>query len=188
MSLKDSAELLTLIKQRGTVPVNSGSWDDTSILRTASEVIETYHLPLLVAARGEYLVKETQIPCVVSQREYLLNYRAAAIRLLSLTGRDNVERPLTEMSPSEQSTIYVDRGRTGKPLYFSFREGYVQLFPLPADVTDNLKVLWHIRPSRLDLVANCWQIFNIQVNTPSPGRTTIGFQTNAPTAMAGRNF
>lgn len=185
MSLQDSAELLDVIKSRGTVPVNAGNWTDATILRTASEVIRTWHMPLLVAAKGEYLVKETQIPCVVGQRELLISYRAAAVRLLSLLGGDHVERPLDDLTPRAQSELYLDRSRQGKPLWYSFREGYVQLYPLPSSTSDNLKVLWHIRPGRIVVTGDCWQIVSITANSPSAGLSRLAFATTAPAAMAG---
>jgi hypothetical protein len=185
VSFQDTAELLDVIKTRGTVPVNAGNWTDASLLRTASEVLRTWHLPLLVNAKGEYLVKETQMPCVVGQREMLLSPRAAAVRLLSLLGSDNVERPLDDLTPTAQSQLYLDRSRKGVPLYFSFREGYVQLFPLPMSTSYSLKVLWHMRPGRLVLTSDCWQILSITADSPSAGLSRLAFATVAPTAMAG---
>lgn len=185
MSLQDSAELLDVIKQRGTVPINAGSWTDAALLRTASEVLRTWHLPLLINAKGEYLVKESLIPCVVGQREYALSYRAAAVRLLSLKGSDNIERPLEDLTPAAQAQIYTDRGRKGTPSFYSFREGFVQLLPLPASTSDSLKVLWHIRPGRIVATTDCSQIASIAADTPSAGLTRLTLVATALSGMVG---
>lgn len=184
MSLYDSAELLSVIQQRGSVPVNAGSWDNASLLRTASEVVRTWHLPLLIQAKGEYLVKETQMACVAGQREYLLGPRAAAVRLLSLISA-NKENQLDEMTPRAQSELGVDRTRRATPRYYSFREGYAQLYPLPANTSDSLKVLWHIRPSRIVVTTDCWQITAITPATPDATHTQLGFGGAATAAVSG---
>lgn len=188
MPLFDSADLLDTIKHRGSVATNAGSWDDGALLKAASEVILTWHLPLLVAAKGEYLVKETQMPTVYGQREYLISYRAAAVRLLSYLGNDNIERPLDELTPRAQSELYVDRGRLGFPLWFSFREGYAQLFPLPMNTTDKLKVLWHISPSRLCLTTGDNTLVaaaQITARADAGGNTTLTFNSAVGTPMGG---
>lgn len=182
MALQDSAELLTAIKEAGSIPVNAGSWTDARILAKASSEIRKFYLPKLVDAKGEYLVKESLIPCVNAQREYLISPRAAAVRLVSFKGGDNVERPLDDLTPRAQSELYVDRGRLGMPLWYNFREGYVQLFPLPMNATDFLKVLWHIRPSRLIVTSDARQIFSIVAGAST---TVINFATAVGTALAG---
>ncbi len=185
MALNDSSELLDVIKSRGSVPVNAGSWTSAALLRTASEVVNTWHLPMLVEAKGEYLVKETQIPLVQGQREYLISYRAAAVRLLSRLAAGSIENPLEDLNVRAQSLMQVDRTRQGPPVFYSFREGYVQLFPLPASASEYLKVLWHFRPNRLTVTTDCAQISTITPANPDATHTLLTFLTVFTSAMAG---
>jgi hypothetical protein len=185
MSLDDSAELLSTIKGRGTVPTNSGTWTDAALLKAATEAMLTVHLPMLVGAKGEYLVKETLVPTVEGQQEYLLSYRAAAIRHLALKRADGHEIPIEELPYPGQSSMALDRNRKGTPRFFWFREGYFGVWPLPDSEASNLIVRWHIRPSRIVVTTDCWQILSITANSPSSGFTRLAFATTAPTAMAG---
>lgn len=185
MALFDSAELLTTIKNRGMVPTNSGAWDDDALLKAASDEIETWHLPLLVNARGEYLVKEVPIACVVNQESYLISYRAAAIRSVSLKWSNGVEQPLEELSPEKQARLVVDRTVKGVPLFYKFREGYIDLYPIPNSTNYSLLVKWHIAPNRLELTANTRQISSKAIDTPTAGKTRLTLLTAAPSALAG---
>lgn len=185
MALYDSAELLTTIKLRGMVPVNAGSWSDAELLRAASEEVDTWHLPLLVDARGEYLVKEQVIACVVDQAAYLVNYRAAAVRSVLLRKSDGTEQPIDEVSASKQSRLFFDRTLKGVPQFYAFREGYIDLYPKPDATTYSLVVKWHISPNRIVLVTDCRQILSKAVDTPTAGKTRLTLASAVPTALAG---
>lgn len=185
MALDDSAELLSTLKVRGMVPVNSGSWTDALLLKAVTDEVLANHYPMLVAAKGEYLVKTTLVPTVEGQEEYLLSYRCGAVRFLSLLRADNREIPLEEMAPPGQAPMALDRSRKGTPRFFWFREGYFGVWPLPDSEASNFKVRWHIRPSRIVVTTDCRQITAIAANTPTAGKTRITLASAASTALAG---
>lgn len=185
MALYDSAELLTTIKNRAMIPANAGAWTDPELLRAASEEVDTWLLPLLVKAKGEFLVKEQSIPCVVDQTSYLISYRAAAVRSALLRWTSGAEQPIDELPPGKQDGLYLNRNIKGVPRFYAFREGYLDLYPKP-DSTDYSVVLkWHISPNRIVETTDCRQITAAQVGTPSAEKTRLVFTVSASAAMAG---
>lgn len=180
----DTAELLTTIKTRGMVPANPGSWSDAQLLKAASDEIEKWHLPMLIDAKGEYLVKEQLITLVSGTASYLISYRAAAVRNASLKLADGRELPLAEMPPNEQTTTRLNRNARGIPQVYAFREGYIDLYPVPDSTVGQLWLKWHIRPSRLVLTTDCRQCLNKFTDNPSPGYTRISLGTDAASATA----
>lgn len=184
--LYDSASLLSTLKLRGTVPAAAGAWTDSELLRATSQEIEGYHLPLLVQAKGEYLVKtDESVALVAGQEEYLLSYRAAAVRVLSLKRADGTELPIEELSPASQPQLRLNRTTRGVPRVFTFREGYVQLYPLPDSSSMVLRAKWHIRPNILVVTTDCRQVVSKAVDTPSAGLTRLTFGSAVPSALAG---
>lgn len=189
--LFDTNEMLTSIKTRGMVPANAGSWSDDELLRAATEEIYTWHLPLLVMAKGEYLVKDEFLAVASGDNAfpaaaYDMSYRAAAVRLVkyvtglvtdAATGSTSAaqESPLEELTPPEQASFSLSRVTRGTPRWFTFREGKVEVYPAPSSASGQaaIWVKWHMRPNRLTLVTNCRQITNIALNTPTAGKTRL---------------
>lgn len=185
MALDDSSELLETIKVRGSVPVNAGTWTNAALLKAATDAILTIHLPMLVDAKGEFLIRESLVATVEGQQEYLPSYRSAATRQLALKRADGHELPIEELKYPGQSPMALDRTRKGTPRWFWFRDNYFGVWPLPDSEASNFIVRWHMRPSRIVVTTDCWQILSITANSPSAGLTRIAFATVAPTAMAG---
>lgn len=185
MALFDSAELLTTIKNRGMIPANAGAWTDPELLRAASEEIDTWHLPLLVKAQGEYLVKEQSIPCVADQASYLISYRAAAVRSAVLRWSSGVEQPIHELNPAKQAKLSLDRTLKGVPQFYSFREGYLDLYPKPDSANYSVVLKWHIGPSRIVATTDCRQILSKAVDTPTAGKTRLTLASAIPSVLQG---
>lgn len=202
MALFDSAELLTSIKTRGMVPANAGSWTDDELLRAATEEILTWHLPLLVAAKGEYLVKDEFLALLSTDNAfpaaaYDISYRAAAVRHVKYvtglvtdangTTTAGQESPMEELTPPEQASFSLQRVTRGVPRWFTFREGKIEVYPAPNTPSGqaSLWVKWHMRPSRLTLTTNCRLITNVQADTPTAGKTRITLTSAIPSALAG---
>lgn len=188
MAIDDSAELLDTIKTRGSIPVNSGTWTDAKLLKAASDAIVTVHLPMLVAAKGEYLVKESLIPMVQGQKEYRPSYRAAGngVRQLAIQRADGHELPIEELKFPGQSPMALDRNRQGTPRWFWFRENYFGVWPLPDSEAANFVARWHMRPNRIVVTTDAKYIINV---TPEivPGQTRLAWSGGAPAALASAN-
>jgi len=179
MAMNDSAELLSLIRLRGSIPSNAPDWPASKVLEQASrELLET-HFPLLVAARGEYLVKQTDVTLVSGTERYRLPARCAAVRLVSYLQADGQRDTLEEASPGELDKMAANVNRIGRPARFTFSEHALSLWPIPGNASDKLRVKWHMRPSRITETTNCAVIATITADSPSAGQTTIGF--TAPT-------
>lgn len=200
MALYDSAELLTSIKNRGMIPANAGGWTDAELLKAASEEILTWQLPLLVGARGEYLVKDQFISIGLHAEPafpastFDVSYRAAAVRLVKYVPQSTIdidnfdatnvqESPLDELTPTRQAALSLRRDLRGNPRFYAFREGRIELYPAP-NTTGILWVKYHIRPSRLVAVADCRQLTAIGDGVPSTGLVTLTFSVIG-TTLAG---
>lgn len=188
MAAFDTSELLDVIRLRGMLPSNSPDWTVTRILAQATREMYATHLPMLVAARGEYLVKTTDIPCVAGQASYRLNRRCAAVRHVALLRADGTLQPLEELKPGEASNMRLDTARRGQPAYYSFNEHSLSLWPLPESSSDKIRVKWHIRPNKLIASDTTVAVITlIALDTPTAGITELNF-TAVPTAPAPGTF
>lgn len=174
MALNDSAELLDLIRLRGSIPSNSPDWTAAKILRQASlELIET-HLPMLLAARGEYLVKSEDIDLVPGQLGYRLPARCSTVRYVGFLQSDGGQREIPEAKPGELVAMAANIRQTAAPTRYTFREHNIEVWPLPAGSVDKLRVKWHIRPNRIVETTNATVISSI---IPNGSETTISWTT-----------
>lgn len=184
MALNDSAELLALIRRRGSIPSNSPDWTAALVLEQATrELLET-HLPMLIAARGEYLVKLSDLPLVASQLAYRLPARCAAVRQVDYLQSDGTRTPIDGAKPSELSDDRTNINIVGRPTRFVFREHSLEVYPLPPSTSDKLRVKWHMRPSRICETTEAAAITIIATDTPSVGQTRITFATPAGSIWA----
>lgn len=184
MAANDATELLEVIRLRGAIPRNHPDWTAEVLLLQAWREIIANHLPLLVAARGEYLVKNTVTPLVASQRGYRLNGRAAAVRAVAYQQADGRTQELPEANPTELDEAEINVNRVARPERYAFREANLELYPLPNNASDSLRVRWHMRPSRIkqltDASPYCVTISAIAPDTPTPGTTQITFSPSIP--------
>jgi len=179
MALNDSTELLALIRRRGSIPSNAPDWPAATVLEQATrELLET-HLPLLIAARGEYLVKTSDLPLVARQLAYRLHPRCAAVRQVDYLQADGMRTPIVESKPSDLSADRTSANLVGRPTRYVFREHYLEVFPLPPSSGDSIRVRWHIRPSRICATSEAAAITIIATDTPTPGKTTVTYVTPA---------
>ncbi|MDX2014146.1 MAG: hypothetical protein SFW67_28365 [Myxococcaceae bacterium] len=181
MALNDTTELISLARLRGSIPSNSPDWNLSALLAQASRELLSTHLPMLVAARGEYLVKTVDLPCVQGQRAYRLPARCAAVRGVQYLQADGGVRTLEEATPMDLSDAEVNLNRIGTPIRYVFTEHSLELFPLPQNAADSIRVKYHVRPSRLIDTANATTfsraITGISPNTPVAGQTRLTFAT-----------
>lgn len=148
--LYDNAELLNQIQKRGLVPTQAGAWSTQDMLDMAASEIESNLLPLVINARGEYLVQTKDVPVASGQQTYQLTYRAAAIREMSYYRADGVELTITEMAPNQMTQLGLQRTRQGTPKFYTFHEDRFDLWPIPPTTNgDYIRVKFHIRPNRL---------------------------------------
>lgn len=179
MALFDCAELLAKLQLRGMIPVAAGSWSAAAILEAASDESLVFMLPLLIQARGEYLVRKKDISLVQGTDSYRLPYRAAALREAKLVREDSVELPITVIEPEKETLLHRQNTAQGVPQYAVFEDGNVRLIPVPQTTGQTLRVKFHIRPNRMTDPANA-----VRITVITPGATTTVFTvTSIPAAM-----
>ncbi len=173
MSLYDCDDLLAKMKIRGMIPTAAGSWSDANLLSAISDESEAWLMPLLIKAKGEFLVKTEDIALVASQAEYRANSRVAVVRQVSLIRADGVELPLDEITPSQKTEMLVQPGRVGVPMFYNFKDGTIELWPVPAQAGGSLRVKYHYRLNRLALAADTVTISAITVGGGAGGSTRL---------------
>lgn len=155
------------------------------MLRAASEEAATHMLPLLLKARGEYLVRTTDLSTVQGTAAYRLPYRAAALREVKLVGADGVDRgTLTVIEPEKLTSYGLGSNQQGTPKYAVFEDGAVRLVPTPMTTGETIRVKWHIRPNRMTDTANASRITTIAPGVPTAPQTRLTV-TSIPAFMNG---
>lgn len=177
MAVNDTDELATTARIRGVIPSNYGSWTTANVLNEGWRQLVSHHLPMLMNARGEYLVKTTNIQMVSGTEMYRLSHRAAGIRHVAFLGTDSVLRPTSEMNPEEQAQWRAQPTRTDAPRFYEFAEQSLRLWPIP-NITERIRVKWFMRPSRLvSYATDAAVITGISIGATS---TVLTFAANPP--------
>lgn len=175
MPLFDCDELLVKMKARGQIPTSAGTWTNARLLEAMSDEAETWLMPLLIRAKGDYLTKTQDIAFVADQADYRPNSRVAGIREVSRLMASGAVVPLEEMPSPSQTALGVNPSTKGTPEWYSFKEGVITLYPTPGATGDSLRVKYHYRLNRMVAVADTTTISAI-----SGGTLTVGA---VPTAM-----
>jgi len=170
VSLFDCDELLAKLKLRGMIPVAAGSWTDARFFEAMSDEAEDIHLPLLINARGEYLVKTQDIPFVANQASYRPNSRIASIRQISILRADGTEYPIDELTPPQKTALTLSPTRVGQPTFYTHENNVITLWPVPGAAGDSLRVRYHHQMSRMAAAADSTIISAI---TPDPDPTKL---------------
>ncbi len=183
MALYDCDDLLAKMKIRGMIPVAAGSWSDAYLLSAMSDEAEQWLMPLLIKAKGEYLVKTQDIALVAGQSTYRPSNRIAVVREVSMYRADGVELPLDEITPQQKTAFYVQPGRGGVPLFYNFKDGCIELWPVPAAAGDYLRVKYHYRLNRMVAAADTTNITAISGGTLTVGALPAGMGSGAGVKM-----
>lgn len=184
--LFDCDELLGKMKARGQIPVSAGTWTNARLLEAASDEAEACLMPLLIAAKGEFLVKKEDLPLAADQADYRFNSRAAGIREVSLLTSGGAEIPLEELPPPTMTGMGLIPSTKGQPLFYKFESGVITLYPVPdatgvsGATTNQLRVKYHYRLNRMAVAADTTTISAI-----SSGTLTVGAVPSAMGSGAG---
>ncbi len=184
MSLFDCDELLGKLKVRAQLPVSAGTWTNARLLEAMSDEAETWLMPLLIRAKGEFLVKTQDIACVAAQADYRFNSRAAGIREVSRLLATGQVVPLEEMGPAQLTSMGAIQNVQGTPQYYTFKEGVITLYPVPGTgTTDSLRVKYHYRLNRMAVAADTTTISAIVGNTLTVGAVPSAMGSGANVKM-----
>lgn len=145
---------------KGSLP--NGTFQDQELLDIAYDVLLSEMIPLVLAAREDYLVFSQDFAITASQTAYPVPSRAlnGILREVKLIrgGTDIIN--LTRQDVESITTLVV-----GTPTDFYMQANNVCLYPTPSTTLDVLRLFYFIRPSKLVPVASCGQITGISGNT-----------------------
>lgn len=149
----DTTELLSEIKERGSLPDNDARFTSTLLLRSATLELREGVAPLLSASRAEHLVYTHSVPVVSGTAAYRMPPRAIGGSLRNVSFNDSAGNPhrLRELSSDEVEQIgEITQG--GTPYGYYTRNYHVVLVPEP-NVSGTLELPYYARPNRLVLPA-----------------------------------
>lgn len=125
---------------------------DSDLLAFANEELQSWLVPLLLNARGDYLVFRDTQSTVAGTAAYRLPKRAVAgrVREVEIITASNAVRNLVQVSPDELEDWPTD---TGTPSAFYLLNNAVMLVPTPSSV-ETLRISYYIRPNELTNTAS----------------------------------
>lgn len=144
----DNAELLTDIRDRGSLPSADLRFSDTKLLSAATIELRDVITALLVEAQAERQVYLSDVAVTAGTATYRLPSRSVAGRWQSVgwkgTGDSHFMR-LRQLSPSD---YYLQGDEQGTPYGFFVRDNNVILIPTP-NRTGTLRLPYYLRPGTL---------------------------------------
>jgi hypothetical protein len=183
----DTTQLLSDIKERGSLPDNDARFTDALLLRAATLELREGVAPLLSNARAEYLVYTYPVAVVSGTAAYRMPPRAIGGALRNVSFNDSAGNPhrLRELSSDEVETIgAITDG--GTPYGYYLRNYHVVLVPVP-NVSGTLEMPYYARPNKLVLVAEdpategAGVVVGVSYNTVADTLTL--FAENVPTNL-----
>ena len=166
MASYTTTDLLSSIRQRGSIPTSSNSANvnnTANLLVLATEELHTSLLPLLMATRAEFYVAPSPDDQAItaSQSAYPMSSRAIGMVLRDVQVVDGTGvRSLSEI-PSEN----VSTTATGPVEHYYLQHNNVILYPTPSTTSGTLRLRYYLRPNRLAATTDCAQITAINTST-----------------------
>lgn len=147
-----TTDLLQKSKDRGMIPTTQDLYTNADLFEIGDDEIAYGLIPLILACREEYYVKDYDQTTVNGTNNYSIPPRAIGGRLRDaylLDSSSNKQR-LTWYNPSEVGNY----SQNGTPLGFYFKSNEIILTPTP-NAAQTLRQQYFIRPSQLVPVSAC---------------------------------
>ena len=176
--------LVSSVRRRGMLAATAEALDTPDYLALMDEELRSYILPLVMSAREEYFVTQSDITIVSGTDTYAIPSRAVGqkLRMVAIqttTGAANTFRPLYRTEP-EHEYDYTTQGGTVSA--YDLRGNSIILVPGPNN-GGLLRIKWFLRPNQLVSSSTCAQIVQINTgnNTAVFSGTTVpaGFTVNS---------
>ena len=161
MAKFDTTEVFALMKRRGFVPTNTGSFTESDFLLAASEEIEAHILPKLIEAKSKHLFQTKTHALVASTATYRIPDRCAAILAVWLRQSDGRETPLDEEEVERIPFLGINANQTGTPRFYTIEGQFLTLYPTPVGASGTLVIKYQLRPSRLVKVSEAGLITSV---------------------------
>ena len=173
-------ELIADVRRLGQLPA---SITDAEVLAHCNYELQASVVPLLLRSAEEYLVRRVDIPLTAGTARYVIPRRSVGSRVRDvnyLKGGGLTHLP--RLKPEQVDAASVTQ--QGFPFGFYLDAAHLVLLP-PPSAADTLRVAFYARPSRLvEASATSFAtIATVTADSPSPGRTTITFNTGPTGAL-----
>jgi len=165
-----TTDFLSSVRQRGSIPTSSSSSNvnnTTNLLAFATEELHIKLLPMILAAREEFYVRNKDHTIAANTSRYAIPTRAAGMMLRDVQMIVGTSiRSLPPVDSEQISTTAV-----GEPIGYYLEDSNVVLYPTPGSATGTLRLRYYLRPSKLVATTACAQISAIDTGT---GVITVG--------------
>lgn len=162
----DNAELLTDIRDRGSIPSDDLRFTDAKLLSAASLELRDAIAPLLVETQTERGVYLLDVAATEGVPEYRLPSRALGARFKSLGWKTTGNSTFTRLRHLSADSYYLQGTDRSTPVGFFLRDNVVVLVPTP-NVTGTLRVPYYLRPATLVASSAVGVVESVDVSTNS---------------------
>lgn len=175
----DNAELLTDIRERGSIPSEDVRFTDAKLLAAASLELRDAIAPLLVETQTERGVYLSDMAVTAGVAEYRLPSRALGARFKSVGWLQTGNTTYTRLRHLSADAYYLQSTtEQGNPVGFFVRDNTLVLVPTPNTV-GTLRVPYYLRPATLTAVSAAGVVTAVGASTLTVGSVPGGFTSGA---------
>jgi hypothetical protein len=174
-----TTDLLADIKRRAMIPADQNTFEDTDLLRLATDELRLSLLPMLLSEREEFYLTEAGASqtLVAGTAAYQIPARAAGQMLRDAYITDSAGNIFNLARIEYDERPNFDTVTTGIPNHFYLRNNKIVLLPTPSTASYTLVTPYFIRPSKLVETSDACQITDIT-------GTTITVSATAPSTFS----
>jgi len=155
---KTTAEFLTGVKRRITMPANQVLMEDDDILDIGSVILRLTMTKILKSAQQNYLLTTIDIPLVADQAGYDVPYRAVVGGLEDIKFLYSDGITLKSLSYITVEDINQYTSTATYPQAFYFQSDQIIIVPKPISAAGSLRLPYHRKLSSLCLTTDAAQV------------------------------
>jgi len=175
----DNAELLTDIRERGSIPSEDVRFTDAKLLAAASLELRDAIAPLLVETQTERGVYLSDMAVTAGVAEYRLPSRALGARFKSVGWLQTGNTTYTRLRHLSADAYYLQSTtEQDNPVGFFLRDNVLVLVPTPNTV-GTLRVPYYLRPATLSAVSAAGVVTVVGASTLTVASVPGGFTSGA---------
>ena len=180
-----TSDLLTEVRRVGQFPTStSASLADADLLAQADRAMQASLVPMLLRVQEEFFVRRVTQALTAGVGMYPIPRRSIGSRVRDVRySAAGVLSPVPRLRPEQVSDFLTQA--TGRPYGFYLDAANICLLPAP-NTADSLLIAIYVRPGRLTTSTTASrQLTNVQVDTPTTGRTKLTWATIYSTYASG---
>lgn len=144
----DTTELLSDVRDRGSIPSGDLRLTDAKLLSALNVELRDFIAPMLVETQSDRGVYLHDVTATVGTAEYRLPARALGCRFQSVGWKTPGNTAYTRLKHLNASAYHLQDGGQGEPSGFFVRDGTLVLVPTP-NTAGALRVPYYARPNSL---------------------------------------